>query len=403
MPNTRGVLIPALLGCLVIGGAAYQTWQFEQTAIDLRANEDRLVRQFSSLEMAVADLRAAQAGYVAAGQGADYWMTRFDDLTARMDAVLSERQRTGHPDAAAHLSTAQDRLEALRTSDSRARRYVGNDQRLLASDVIFHESLEVLGRLTADVATAREVEIARSREEAARLREYQAALAGGALFLLLGLILVAGRRTAPKDASAEAEAGTLNLQAPDPSLAQTSPGPPEETAARTNTPAADRAAHRAALDDTAAVCVDLARLLDGRDLPSLLGRSAAAIGAKGLVLWTLDEQGEMLTPSLSHGYSDRMLQRLGTLPLAADNVTSVAGRTLQAQVVPATSPDGAGALAVPLIGPSGCVGVLAAEVRGHARDGSTLPHARMIAAQLAAVIAPSPAEQTARPQAAEGL
>lgn len=75
------------------------------------------------------------------------------------------------------------------------------------------------------------------------------------------------------------------------------------------------------------------------------------------------------------------MQKLGTLAVSADNVTALACRTLQPQQVP-------GALAVPLIGTNGCVGVLAAEV-AHA-DGSTLPIARVIAAQLASVITPLP-------------
>ena len=72
MPTMRGSLIPALLGCLIVGGATYQTWQFEQQTLDLRTNEDRLARQFSALETALSDARAAQAGAPArvCGRGA---------------------------------------------------------------------------------------------------------------------------------------------------------------------------------------------------------------------------------------------------------------------------------------------------------------------------------------------
>jgi hypothetical protein len=147
----------------------------------------------------------------------------------------------------------------------------------------------------------------------------------------------------------------------------------------------------ARLTDTADVCVDLARLLDGQDLPALLGRAATAMGAKGLVLWVMDESGQNLRATVAHGYSDRMVQRLGQLPVSADNVTSRACRTLQAQVVPGESSEDAGALAVPLISPAGCVGVLSAEVAGVRSTGHHLPIARLIAAQLSAVIRPEPA------------
>lgn len=380
MPTMRGVLVPALVGCLIIGGAAYQTWRFEQAAITLQTNEDRLARQFSALEMAIADMRAAQAGYVAAGQGADFWFDRVDEIATQIEEVLSERQRAGHPDAVAPLAAAQKQLEALRVSDRRARNYVGNEQRLLASDVIFVECIEILGRLSTEVATARDIEILANRQEAATTRQYQAGLVGGAMVLLLGLILVAGRRTTPEAVPAQAmsiaPAETPTVTAP--VQAVTSPSGADLKVA-----------------EAADVCVDLARLLDGRDLPALLSRASSAIGAKGLVLWVIDEARETLQPSLSHGYSERMIQRLGTLPVAADNVTSVACRTLQPQVLP-------GALAVPLIGTSGCVGVLAAEVTAATPSDASLPLARLIAAQLAAVISPLPTPVAAAiPPAAE--
>ncbi len=391
----RGSLIPALLGCLIVGGATYQTWQFEQQTLDLRTNEDRLARQFSALETAVSDVRAAQAGYVAAGQGPDFWMTRVDEVTAQIDEVLVERQRVAHPDAVAPLGAAQAQVAALRKSDQRARNYVGNDQRLMASDVIFVESLEILVRLSSEVATARDAEIQANRREALTIRQYQAGVVGGAVLVLLGLVLFAGRR---RPLHAEVQGSTESMvQGPIAVQAPLAVQPPTEPARRS-------LGEGGKIGDAADVCVDIARLLDGRDLPALLTRAAAAIGAKGLVLWVVDEARETLRPSLAHGYSDRMVQRLGTLTVGADNVTSVACRTLQAQVVPALTRDGSGALAVPLIGTSGCVGVLAAEVSGDAADGSTLPLARVIAAQLAAVITPLPsATAVAAPPAAEAL
>ena len=383
----RGSLLPALLGCLIVGGATYQTWQFEQQILDLRTNEDRLGRQFSALETALAEVRAGQAGYVAAGQGPDFWMTRVDEVTAQIDEVLAERQRIAHPDAAAPLTAAQTQLAALRKSDQRARNYVGNDQRLMASDVIFVESLEIIGRVSSEVATARDAEIQANRQEATTIRQYQAGLAGGAMIFLLGLVFFAGRRRQVD----EPQAAVVHV-------------PSEPRVESAPAPVSRSLGVGGKVAEAADVCVDIARLLDGRDLPALLSRAATAIGAKGLVLWVIDDARETLQPSLSHGYSDRMVQRLGTLPVAADNVTSVACRTLQAQVVPASTPGGSGALAVPLVGSSGCVGVLAAEVTGDAGDGSTLPLARLVAAQLSAVITPiQSAPAVAAEPAAEAL
>jgi hypothetical protein len=331
--------------------------------------------------MALSDMRAAQAGYVAAGQGPEFWFARVDEIAAQIEEVLAERQRVGHPDAVAPLAAAQQLLAALRVSDRRARNYVGNEQRLLSSDVIFVESIEILGRLSTEVATARDIEIQANRQEATTIRQYQAGLAGGAMVLLLGLILVAGRRRAPEVVAVAA------VEAPP--LVDATPVVPVQAATTTSSDLK--------VAEAADVCVDLARLLDGRDLPALLARASSAIGAKGLVLWVIDEARESLQPSLSHGYSDRMIQRLGTLPVNADNVTSVACRTMQAQVLP-------GALAVPLIGTTGCVGVLAAEVSSAYNTIATLSVARVIAAQLAAVISPLPGAAAAVvPPAAEAL
>ncbi len=382
MRTMRGSLLPALLGCLIIGGASYQIWQFERTTIDLHTNEDRLTRQYAALEMAVADLRSAQAGYVAAGQNPSGWMQRVDDLTTQVEAVLAERQRVGHPDAVTHLAAAQSRLDALRTSDQRARNYVRNDQYLMASDVVFVESLDINGRLATEITTARDTETALNQQEAATIRQYQLGLAGATVLLLLGLIVLPRRRSPEAAEAAGAEV----------------PSDSSETQASLIGDTRSTDIHRSEplkIAETADVCVDIARLLDGRDLPALLSRTAAAIGATGVVLWVIDDARETLRASLGHGYSDRILAKLGTYSVTADNVTSVACRTLQAQVVPAASADGCGALAVPLIGTSGCVGVLSAEVSGAARDGSTLPLARVIAAQLAAVITPLPAVSAA--------
>jgi hypothetical protein len=83
-----------------------------------------------------------------------------------------------------------------------------------------------------------------------------------------------------------------------------------------------------------------------------------------------------------------MLARLGHLPVSADNVTSLACRTLQPQMVPGAALGSSGALAVPLISTTGCVGVLSAEVSGSRANGHQISVARLIAAQLSAVIRP---------------
>lgn len=357
-----------------------QSWRFDKQIAELAAGADRVARQYASIELTVADIRASQAGYVAVGQGADFWTQKVDELTTQLEDLLRTRQQQAAYDAVPQLDSAIAQLEPFRTSDRRARNYVRNDQRLMASDVVYVESLEVLNKVAADVGAAREAELFVARQEAATLTQFRQALGGTAVAILLIVAVILGRR--PKLELPEA-----TTIAPTPAVAP--------SAVTDSTPAAQTPP----LADMADVCVDLGRLLDGRDLPALLGRTAAAIGAKGLVLWVVDEPRETLRATLGHGYSDRMIQRLGALPVATENVTAQAFRSLQSQRVAASGTDATGAIAVPLITPSGCVGVLSAEITaGHHLD-TAVALTRIIAAQLSSVITPLPTAQQLPPAA----
>ena len=68
------------------------------------------------------------------------------------------------------------------------------------------------------------------------------------------------------------------------------------------------------LADAAELCADLARVMDERDVPDLLARAATVLEAKGLIIWMADADGTTLQPTLTHGYSDRVVSRLGTQP-----------------------------------------------------------------------------------------
>ena len=358
-----------VLACLVVFGTLFQTYRFEERVKSDSATEDTAIQQLHATELALADARQAQEAYVAVGQGAAFWMNYFDDALSRVESRLRERQQsTKAAGAVTHYDAAIEQLEALRTSDRRARNYVNNGQLILASDVIFVESQEILGRIASNVSAARDTEIFAARQSVSTITRYRQGLMAGGLLVTLLLLFVAPRKTRmeePADVPV-----TFNVN-PEPA-----PKPVEAMPA---------------LDDTADVCVDIARLLDGRDLPGILSRAASAIDAKGLVLWVVDEQGQTLRASMGHGYSDRMLTRLGRLPVSADNATSLACRTLQPHMVPGATPGHSGALAVPLISTTGCVGVLSAEVSGSRANGHQVSVARLIAAQLSAVIRPDAA------------
>jgi hypothetical protein len=152
------------------------------------------------------------------------------------------------------------------------------------------------------------------------------------------------------------------------------------------------------LPDAAELCVDLARVMDSRDVPALLERATKVLEARGVILWMVDAAGGVLRPSLSHGYSDRVLNRLGALDVDADNVTSLAFRSVRPQVMPGNAPGAAAAIAVPLVTASGCGGVLSAELRDSRPAPELLALTRIVAAQFATLIAPV---EAGAPRAAE--
>ncbi|MEO6222875.1 MAG: hypothetical protein ABIP90_06465 [Vicinamibacterales bacterium] len=374
-------ILTLLLACFVVFGTLFQTYRFDERIKADRALEDAASQQLYGTDVALADARQAQAAYVAAGQGSAFWMNHFDEALTRVDSTLRERQQsTQATGAVTHYEEAIEQLAALRTSDKRARSYVDNQQMLTASDVIFVESQEIFGRISANVSAARDTELFAARQSVATVTRYrQGLLAGG---LLLTLLLVA---VAPRKARSDDDDRVEMPMDATPIVREAALGVADTT----------NLADATSLDEAVDVCVDLARLLDGRDLQNILSRAASAIDAKGLVLWVMDEQGLTLRASMAHGYSERMLMRLGKLPVSSDNVTSLACRSLQPQMVPAATFDGSGALAVPLIGTTGCVGVLAAEVSGTRANGHQVLVARLIAAQLSAVIRPDAAAMPA--------
>ena len=154
----------------------------------------------------------------------------------------------------------------------------------------------------------------------------------------------------------------------------------------------------ATLLEAAELCADLARLSDGRDVPALVERAAKVLDAKGMVLWTADPGGAVLKPSVSHGYSDKVLTRLGPLLIDSDNVTSLAFRSMRPQTMTSAVPGNSSALAVPLVTANGCVGVLAAEIKQNRSSSELMPLAKIIAAQFAALMSPGevPAQRTAQ-------
>ena len=391
----------------LLAGAGYVFWLEESrarlTAAAARAFDDH-IRDLSHTLLAI---KSAQPGYVAAGQGDDFWAARVDSLLgdARTSLGRLTGQAQGTP-ARQHIAGAAEMFADFEQMDRRAREYARNGQRLLASDLIFSDGIEKLDGAVASLANARSEELASSERDAQDRRRTQLMTAGGAaaLSLLVAALLVPLPRSS-SDPSADAAravepepvgrvtADTLSIRP----AAEAVPvvkveAPPPPVAAPAPAPAVN-------LDRVAALCTELARLLDNRGVPTALEHAAAVLDASGVVVWVADPDGRELVPIMAHGYPAAVVARLGTIAKDAENVTAAAFRTGLLQTVKSDgiSP---GAIAAPLITPAGPVGVMAAEVlHDGERSGTTRAVAAIVAAQLATLVGP-PSRSTAKPEAA---
>ena len=134
------------------------------------------------------------------------------------------------------------------------------------------------------------------------------------------------------------------------------------------------------------LCTKLAQADADSDVTLLLKEAARVLDAIGLIVWTWEPETGTLTPSISDGYSDRVLSQLPTVGRDADNATAAAFRS--GQVCAVAGADGAtSALAVPVMAPSSCVGVLAVELRNGAEQVAPVRAvATMFAAQMARLL-----------------
>jgi GAF domain-containing protein len=130
----------------------------------------------------------------------------------------------------------------------------------------------------------------------------------------------------------------------------------------------------------ARLCSEFARLSQAADVAPLLKEVAGMLDAVGLIVWAWDPEIAELRPALAHGYSDNVMTHLPRVKRDADNATAAAFRSSQSCLVRGGE-HANGALAVPIVSPGGCLGVLAIEVR---RGSEEQPKVRDLATVLAA-------------------
>jgi hypothetical protein len=381
----------------------------------------------------ILELRAAQQAYVATGQEAEFWATRVAaTLTRLREGLAALRAAAVAPDAHANIDAASGSLQDFAQMDARARDNVRTGQKVLASDMIFSNGAELTEAAIASIEKATSSELlsrAASMETFEQRQNFALVAAAAAAGLVMLLLLprvesdvpsplflepsvplpalaapirrvdaphsrheswsVPRRVTEPAAPTADAPAADVSLVA-EPAAPQPAAEPVSPQARATAVPTLDFKA-------VAALCTELSRVDDTLALSPLLERAAALLDAAGIILWIADPDGRELNPVLAQGYPQHLVNRLGTIPRGAENATAAAFRSGMLQTVYA---DGAsnGAIAAPLLTCGGCVGVMAAEVRGDTEKvEANLAAATIVAAQLASLVGP-PAIRSADPK-----
>ena len=389
--------------------ASYLVWTNNSEFRSLSTSAGAFDHRAGSLTRTVMELRMAQQAYVAAGQGDEFWGSKVaSQVVALREELGALRALTVLPEAQSEIDEALAALGDFERMDGRAKEYARGNQRLLASDLIFSDGLEKTTNILDAVQAARTVEAERIDDVKRAARQRELLLAGGtaAAALGLGLLLVpttrpmppltADHRTTPAAAaSPPSDRQTLMLR----DVRDPLPPPPAETPMSIRE-GATQPLNPLDLGQVASLCTELARIVDTRSLQAVLERTASVLDANGVVLWIADPDGRELNPIMTHGYPSQLVTRLGTIPRDAENATAAAFRTSLLQTVDADSISN-GAIAVPLVTPTGCVGVMAAEVRhGGERHDTKLAAAAIVAAQLATLVGPPSSRSQSRPEAA---
>ena len=392
-------------------GAGYELFLAEQRI----GNERSAERDFDEMAwvatVSIGDLRAAQQAYVAAGQDPTYWTAKASSHWETVTTSLARlRQLSTALPAQSALTAAAELLDHLTRIDARAHDYAAGGQRLLASDLIFTDGME----LTTEASSR--IELARTREREVRdqtvvqQRRNQtlvlAATVGmGVLVALLLLPAATSKQgaavanTSPTPASRTSVAGRDRLTLANFDLDGRATAQRDGVrAAEARDAAADQANGKAAADlrAAAALCVEFGKVCDTQELVALLERAAPLLNASGIIIWIGDPSGRELRPALGYGYPPQALARMGSIPRDADNATAAAYRVAEMQTV--QSEGGApGAIVAPLIATANCVGVMTAEVRSGSESREPIQAlATIVAAQLAGFVAAAPPADAAQ-------
>ena len=410
---------------IAIAGAAAFLFTSEQQLSSRRAALRVFDQQAREAAEALADVRAGQQAYVAAGQGVAFWVPKVAALVDQSTTLINTLRSAAVSDGAQQeLAQALSAIAQLGNVDRRARDYIRDGEQLMAGDVVFAEGGDVATAALHQVEAARLAEARAFDADEAALRRREAGALGGAagltalILILLAFAngpsayraappatstsmaasaaaastpgpLTAGDRSLRKpllDASVRAGAGSATTSAN--ALSEGLPEPWFEPSVESSPASEPDSVH--ALRAAASVCTGFGIARHTSDLSPLLAEAGHLMNATGLIVWLGSAEGHDLRPVLAHGYPEHVLSRIPPVPRGADNAAAAAYRTGSLQIVPAKPGVSAGALVTPILGAEGCIGALTAEIRDRGETLETVQALGTIfAAQLAGLLSAS--------------
>jgi len=415
----RWVRFVIVLITLTTLGFAANRIRLTERVLNDEHNVERVFTDLTwALTLTLADLRAAEQAYVAAGQDRVYWTTKVNShLDTVSDSLANLRRLATAPGSLEALGEAEGAIADLQRLDQRAREHASLEQPLLASDLIFTDGLELASRAAANIELARATERTTRNETVRTARSEQTtmlAVAASVGVLMLLLLAPMPREKTTAFASLDESGGETERATPsnDDVAGLTRLDLASGKRARGAAAVAGTTRDRQAAKGTAArkgsaepkpdlrtaadLCTDLSAMAATEELPALLARAADLMNASGLIVWVLDAT-DALRPAIGHGYPPKALARIGAIPSDSSNATAAAYRDVRMQVV--IGSDGAsGALATPLRSANRCVGVLSAELRdGWESSDAVQASAAIVAAQLATMLQIDPPTESEAP------
>ena len=370
----RGTRIAILCLLLAAGGfAGFAAWSAERVVHQLDRDRDAKSAAIDALLSSISTIASAQQAYTDYGRRDVASFTRVSLLVDRITTDAAGLRATrGSSVSSERLEEFWTALSALMGAESRARERLAAGDEGSAADAVLASARDHVNVLGSSLRAFRAAEVQSyqtARAAAARWSWVSLGIAG--TLWAVGLIAFA---VWPRHETIDPVALEAPPQILEPPAPVVSPG--------------------MSIDLTAAATLstELSQLIDPASLPGLLEKAAAILGARGVIIW-IGAGGELFAVA-AHGYDEALLKRIRPIARDADNATAAAWRGGELLTLPADA-GGYGAVVAPLLGPSGCVGVLAAEVSADRdRDPSTQAVAMILASQFAGVLAAWPAAST---------